>query len=160
MKFAKLIKLTIYFLFILNFLFVNSFSENLNRIIINGNERITDETILTFLPVKINDYIDDEKTNEVIKELYGTNFFKNVTVNFKDNILKIDLIENPIIQNITYNGIKSDELYKSITNGLLLLERSSLVENFVESDRRNILKNLQNRGYFFSEIKTKIEYLV
>ena len=159
MKFAKLIKLTIYFLFILNSLFVNSFSENLNRIIINGNERITDETILTFLPVKINDYIDDEKTNEVIKELYGTNFFKNVTVNFKDNILKIDLIENPIIQNITYNGIKSDELYKSITNGLLLLERSSLVENFVESDRRNILKNLQNRGYFFSEIKTKIEYL-
>ena len=159
MKFAKLIKITIYFLFILNSLYVNSFSENLNRIIINGNERITDETILTFLPVKISDYIDDEKTNEVIKELYGTNFFKNVTVNFKDNILKIDLIENPIIQNITYNGIKSDELYKSITNGLLLLERSSLVENFVESDRRNILKNLQNRGYFFSEIKTKIEYL-
>jgi outer membrane protein insertion porin family len=159
MKFAKLIKLIIYFLFILNSLFVNSIAENLNRIVINGNERITDETILTFLPVKINDYIDDEKTNSVIKELYGTNFFKNVTVNFKDNILKIDLIENPIIQNITYNGIKSDELYKSITNGLLLLERSSLVENFVESDRRNILKNLQNRGYFFSEIKTKIEYL-
>ena len=53
--------------------------------------------------------------NDIIKNLYETNFFKNINITFKDNILSIILEENPLIQNITYNGIKS----KSLRNNIL-----------------------------------------
>jgi outer membrane protein insertion porin family len=159
MKFIKLRHLAVYFLFYLNCFLGNSVAENLNKIIINGNDRIADETILTFLPVKVNDYIDNNKINETIKDLYNTNFFKNVSISFNNNLLKIEVIENPIIQNIIYNGIKSDDLLKDITDDLVLLDRSSFVENFVESDRQKILNNLKNRGYFFSDIQIKTEDL-
>jgi outer membrane protein insertion porin family len=159
MNFIRLKHLPIYILFFLNCFLANSVAENLNKIIINGNDRIADETILSFLPIKINDNIDNNSINETIKELYRTNFFKNVSITFNNNLLKIDVIENPIIQNITYNGIKSDELLKNVTDDLELLNRSSFVETFVESDRQKILDNLQNRGYFFSDILIQIEEL-
>jgi outer membrane protein insertion porin family len=159
MKFIKLRHLAVYFLFFLNCFLGNSVAENLNKIIINGNDRIADETILTFLPVKVNDHIDNNKINETIKELYNTNFFKNVSISFNNNLLKIEVIENPIIQNIIYNGIKSDDLLKDITDDLVLLDRSSFVQNFVEIDRQKILNNLKNKGYFFSDIQIKTEDL-
>ena len=159
MNFIRLKHLLIYILLFLNCFLANSVAENLNKIIINGNVRIADETILSFLPIKINDNIDNNSINETIKELYRTNFFKDVSITFNNNLLKIDVIENPIIQNITYNGIKSDELLKNVTDDLELLNRSSFVETFVESDRQKILNNLQNRGYFFSDILIQIEEL-
>ena len=65
----------------LSFICLNkSFSENLDKISISGNLRITDETIYTFLPVKLNDEINQDQINNITKDLYSTNFFKNIII--------------------------------------------------------------------------------
>ena len=151
----NLILLLITFLFS----FHKSHSITLENIIITGNQRISDTTIVSFLPIKIKDQITDKKINLITKDLYESNFFKNVTVKTENNIIFIDVIENPIIQRITYKGIKSDQLLNKIIEGASLIERSSFVENILKEDVEQISKNLKINGYYFSEIKTSIENL-
>ena len=136
-----------------------SISENIQDIKITGNQRLADQTIISFLPYKINDKISTNEINIITKELFKTNFFKDVTVKFIENELEINVIENPIIQNVIFNGLKSNTLKDLITNNLGLTERSSFVEIFLDQDKLSISSNLKNRGYYFSKISTKVEYL-
>jgi outer membrane protein insertion porin family len=149
-------------LFIFIFLFVifsnKSFSDIINKITISGNVRITDETIITFLPVKLNDDIDENQINNITKELYETNFFKNVIITFNNNELNIKVEENPIIQNITFNGIKSDSLKQFITSETILKPRSSFTDFFLEQDLNKMKDNLSKRGYYFSSITQKLRH--
>ena len=88
----------------------------------------------------------------MIKNLYDTNFFKNINITFEDSTLSIVLEENPLIQNIVYNGIKSKSLRNIILDQLSLKSRTSFNNILLEQDRIKILNNLKKQGYFFSEI--------
>ena len=148
--------ITILFLLPIN----KSFSTNIEKITIVGNKRITDETIKTFLTVEVNDFVSDEKLNNITKELYETNFFKNIAIKIVDNKeLFIELSENPIVQNIVYNGIKSTSLKNFIATDTKLINRSSFVEFFLKQDIEKISDNLKKRGYYFAKIQTQIENL-
>jgi outer membrane protein insertion porin family len=158
----KKLKITINLIFFSTFFLLvnlNSHAEILKNIKINGNSRIADETIFSFLSIKINDNLTEDKINQVTRDLYETNFFKNVSLQFTNNELIINIIENPIIQNIIYNGIKSNTLLESVINGVNLIDRSSYVELYLEEDISLMSENLKNRGYYFSNINSKIEYL-
>ena len=142
------------------FLFIhNLHSEIIKNIKISGNERITNETLLTFLPPLLDKEITDSEINSITKNLYETNFFKDVTIELKDDLLLINVVENPIIQNIFYNGIKSDSLLDFLTDGVNLKDRSSFVEIFAEQDIAIINDNLKRRGYFFATVVLKKENL-
>ena len=136
-----------------------SFSSTIDKITIKGNERITAETIKTFLPVNINDNVNEKVLNNITKELYETNFFNNVTVSLINNELIIKLSENPIVQNVVYNGIKSESLRQFITSNVKLRSRSSYVELFLKEDVVSIIEKLKLRGYYFANIETQLELL-
>ena len=136
-----------------------SFSSTIDKITIKGNERITAETIKTFLPVNINDNVNEKVLNNITKELYETNFFNNVTVSLINNELIIKLSENPIVQNVVYNGIKSESLRQFITSNVKLRSRSSYVELFLKEDIVSIIEKLKLRGYYFANIETQLELL-
>ena len=139
----------------LNFLLISisHSSEKIKEIKINGNERISNETIKMFSKVSINEEINNNNINEIIKNLYRTNFFNNVSISYKNNILEINVIENPIIQNINFRGIESKNLRKEILSGVNLKVRSSYSEYLLNQDRLIISNNLKRSGYYLSEIK-------
>ena len=56
------------------------YSKNFENIIINGNERISNETILLFSEIPDNKSLDENLINEILKNLYKSGFFKDVTV--------------------------------------------------------------------------------
>ena len=65
-------------------------AEIINKISIDGNKRITSsETIQIKEPfgVSLNDDLFDNDLNEILKKLYNTNFFENVSVKVKNNTL-------------------------------------------------------------------------
>src|SRR5210317_1242152 len=159
MKNKYLYKYYLFFMIFTFFVSSETFANNLNKIKILGNQRISDNTIKTFLPVKIGDSITDKLINDTTKTLYETNFFKNIDVEFENNELIISVIENPIIQNITYNGIKSETLKNKMLNGIKIINRSSYVELFVKNDIDLMLNNLKQEGYYFSKIISKIKIL-
>ena len=132
-------------------------SANVKEIKIIGNERIPNETILMFADVKENEHINNERVNQILKNLYGSNFFDEVTVNFNENTLIITVTELPIIDKITYNGIKAKKVKEAITKDLKLKSRSSYNTLILSEDNKKILNTLRDLGYFFSKIETFAE---
>ena len=146
-------------IFISSILINSSFAEIIKEIKIFGNERITSDTIKIFTTVKTNDDIDENKVNFILKELYETGFFKNVNVEFKNNILEINVVENPIIQEIKYEGIKAQKIRNAILSDLKLKSRSSFNEIFLNQDKNSIISSLRSLGYYFSKVEVFINDL-
>ena len=127
-------------------------SDIIKNIEIIGNNRISDETIIMFSNISKNQNINNIDLNTILINLYQTDFFKDVKVKLTDNILQINVIENPIIYNIKFKGLKSKSLTKVISENIDLKERSSYIEVLVAKDRNKIRSILKNAGYFFSEV--------
>ena len=126
---------------------------------IKGNDRIPTETILMFSNFKIGDDLKENEINIILKNLYETNFFQNVELKFTNNKLFIVVKENPLIQNIDYNGVKSKKILEEIKKDLNLKSRSSYNQTLLAEDKNKILSKLQSLGYYFSIIETSIETL-
>ena len=79
-------------------------AEILKKIEIIGNERIPSNTILMFSDITVGDKIENIDTNNILKKLYDTNFFSNISINLNENILNINVSEYPIVQNVNIEG--------------------------------------------------------
>ena len=143
------------FLFILFTTFASS--EVVKNIEISGNKRITSETIILFGSIDIDVDYNDQKINNVLKNLYKTDFFENVSITLKNNILKIKVIENPIIQTIDIKGIKNKRILEVLNENLILKQKTSFIKNKVKKDETNLKNILKSNGYYFAEINTKIK---
>ena len=128
-------------------------SEIIDKINIEGNNRISSETIEMFAGVTINDDLLESDLNKILKNLYETNFFDLVTVKIENKTLIINVKENPIIQNINYQGIKSSKLLEELKKDIVLRSRSSFNQVLLEKDKNKIRNFLKNKGYYFSEIE-------
>ena len=144
-------KLLLQILIIFFTLAVVSKAENIKGIKIIGNERISDET------VKVYGAIDDEKKNfskqdldKVLKNIYETNFFKNVSVEIKDQFLVINLEEYPLINQLVLVGEKANRIKDLIIKNIKSKEKSSFIQNNLRDDI-NIIKYLYSTiGYNFA----------
>ncbi len=143
------------------YLFLSSWlrAEIIKKINIEGNERISVETIKMFADVSIGDDLSDYDLNMILKKLYNTNFFDIVSVKIIDKNLIIKVDENPIIQNISYQGIKSSKILEGLKKNVILKSRSSYNLVLLENDIKSIKSFLKNLGYYFSKIEISKEEL-
>ena len=153
----KYIKFLFFILIFTKISCYSSYSEIINEIQIKGNDRIATETILMFSKINLGEDLNENDLNDLLKNLYDTNFFKNVTVSVNSEILEIIVEENPIIENILYNGIKSNTLRDEITKNLKLKPRSSYDEILLAEDKARITSSLKNSGYYFSRIEIELK---
>ena len=151
--FIQFLKKIIGSVIILFFSTVYSTAEIVKSIIIEGNERVNSETIKIFAEVSINDNLNAEDLNLILKKLYKTNFFEDVQLFFEDSLLRIKVNENPVIQNLLLTGIENKNLKKKLLENIKLKEKNPYVENDVKNDLDNIKNLLQEVGYFFSSVK-------
>ena len=139
------------------FFSTNVRSEPLKEIIISGNDRITAETIKLFTNVTINDEIDENKLNSILSDLYETNYFKDISLNFDDQTLLINVLELPIIENIFYEGIKSNNILDILKKESLIKNRSSYNENLIKKEKLKIEFILKNLGYYNSTLEILVQ---
>ena len=117
-----------YLLYILLIFFNTTFaySEIVNDIKVNGNDRVSKDTIILFSEIKKGDDIDNSLLNKSLKNLYETNFFDDVKVSFENQILLITVKELPIIQEIIINGIKRKTTVKEIKRSNFFKRKKSI----------------------------------
>ena len=152
-------KILLFFIkiFIINiFITSNVSSEIIKKIVIEGNERISEETIKLFSNVEPGNDLTKDDINLILKDLYETNYFENINLSFTDNILKIFIKEYPIIQSINYNGIKSNTLLETLIADQLIKEKSPYNENLLNFEINRLEKNIKDIGYYNSSIETSI----
>ena len=151
-----------YFFKILALLFISILplkSQEFKNILINGNERISKETIINFSELPNKEFLDENSINNILKKLYKSGFFKDVAVKIENKNLIIDVIENPIIQTVFIEGIKKKRTEEDLYEILSLKNRSSFNVNFIKNDTLAILNFLKNKGYYFSKITTTYQDL-
>ena len=157
--FKKIYK-KILLIIIFNIFFINSvLSEILEKIVISGNDRIPTETIKIFSKVSLGDDLNDNDLNKILKNLYGTDYFNEINISFRQNTLEIEVKENPIIYNLKFEGIKSKSLIESLTSEIELKERSPYNKVLIAKEKNKLKTILRKKGYFFSNIEILKEEL-
>tara|TARA_B110000211_G_scaffold186119_1_gene211238 strand:- start:857 stop:3109 length:2253 start_codon:yes stop_codon:yes gene_type:complete len=157
----KLAMFKVIFQFIFFYLLItfSVYSKNYEKIIINGNERISNETILVFSEVNNDQSLDENSINIILKKLYNSGFFKDVSIKIENNNLIINVIENPIIQTVLIEGIKRKNTVKALYEILSLKDRSSYNLSSVKKDENILLNNLKKQGYYFVNIVSSYQDL-
>ena len=64
-------------------------ADEIKMILIDGNKRITDDTIIVFSGIGIGSQVSNDDLNDIVKKLYETNFFKDIKINFNKGILNL-----------------------------------------------------------------------
>ena len=135
------------------------FAEIIKEIQIKGNERVSDKSIEMFSNINIGDNIDNEDLNQILKNVYDSNFFNNVKVSFENNTLTIIVEESSLVENVVINGPKSKTLIKELEKNLRVKSRTSYNKILLSEDKKNITEALKQKGYFFSKVDVTIEKL-
>ncbi len=145
-----ILKSTLVYFFLTNVLL----SDVINKIDINGNKRISKDSIIIFSKIDIGSKYSDDLLNNSLKNLYDTNFFENIEISFDGNTLFINLKENPIIEELEITGIKKESFLDFIKENIYLKERVSFNEFYLKKDINLINNILKTNGYYFSNIDT------
>jgi len=136
-----------------------SFAETIKEIQVKGNERVSEKSIEMFSNVKIGDKVDKDDLNNILKNIYDSNFFKNVKVNFENNVLIIFVEESSLVENVIIKGPKSKTLIRDLKENLKVKSRTSYNEILFLEDKKIIIQALKKKGYFFSNVDVIIEKL-
>ena len=151
-----MIKLFLSTLLIKIFLISSLFAEIIKNVDIRGNIRISDETILVLGDIDIGTNYKTDDLNNIVKKLYESEFFEDISLNLINNILTINLIENPIIENIELTGIRSEQTTTKILDAISLKNRKSFIEESLQKDLTLIRNILKTNGYYFVKVTPSI----
>ncbi len=152
-------KILIIFILFFHTFSSSTYSEVVSKVEVQGNERISLETIIIFGDISIGKDYDSNDVNLLIKKLYETNFFSNISVELNNNKLNISVQENPIINEIIFKGEKANKYREAITGLLNLREKSSFISNSVKSDVNIIREFYKSLGFYFVTIDVEKEVL-
>ena len=84
---------------------------------IDGLQRISTGTALTYLPIERGDVVTPSSVGESIRALYKTGFFEDVRLDRQGDILVVTVTERPAINKLTLTGNK-DIKTEDLTSGL------------------------------------------
>jgi len=136
-------------------------ADPIKSIEILGLSSISRGTVLSYLPVETGDDYNNQVSGQIIRDLYKTNFFKDIEVSQKDSILKINLQENPHIKYIdvlNYSDKVIDE--ERLTQ---ILKNMDLSQGNIFNKRQlnKLIEQLEStyvsKGYYGIKITKKIE---
>ena len=132
-----------------------AYAETIAQIRLEGNQRVEEETVLSYLQFSRGEEFDPEKIDESIKVLFQTGLFSDVQMFQRGNTLVIKLEENPLINQVNFEGnseIDDDALAKEVE----VRERMIFTKARVRSDTQRVLALYQKSGYYNVRVAPKL----
>ena len=89
----------------------NDSQVTVDEIVISGNKRVAVGTVLSYLPVRVGDRVTRSSLSIALERLFETELFKDIDIALDGRVLRVTVVENPIINriNIEGNDVLSDE---------------------------------------------------
>ena len=132
-----------------------AYAETIARITLEGNQRVEEETVLSYLQFSRGDEFNAEKIDESIKVLFQTGLFSDVQIFQRGSTLVIKLAENPLINQVNFEGnnkIDDTALAKEVE----VRERMIFTKARVQSDTQRVLALYQKTGYYNVRVAPKL----
>jgi outer membrane protein insertion porin family len=149
----------LFFITIILFSYSTSNAEVIKNIIINGNKRISDETIKIYGDINLNKDYSEEDLNNIINDLYNTEFFEDIKINLSNNTLQIDLKEYPVISQLIVVGEPSKRYTEQIKKIIKLKEKKSFNRSYLANDEERIKTLYSSLGFNSATVKSKIKVI-
>jgi len=130
-----------------------TFAE-IKKINIVGNARVSTATIESLVDKKINN-IDTIYINNLTKKIYDTDFFSDVKISFNQDVLTINVAENPIVNFFYINGVKDSDL-DQVNKIITLKENSIFSSSKLKKDIEATREFLNASGYYQASITPEV----
>jgi outer membrane protein insertion porin family len=122
---------------------------------VEGNQRIEDGTIRSYLLVQPGDAFDPDRIDRSLKTLYATGLFQDVRLGRQGDTLVVHVVENPVVNRVAFEGnhkLTDDQLRPEMQ----LRPRAVFTPALAEADREHILDMYAHRGYYDASVEPKI----
>lgn len=131
----------------------------INRILVRGNQRIDQTTVLSYLPIQPGDTVDAAVLDVAVRTLTRTQLFADVQLGIQANgDLVVEIVENPIINQVVFEGnnaISEDKLNEEVT----LKPRGIYTRARIQEDVGKIVELYRLSGRISATVTPKIVQL-
>ena len=149
--------LRLFTLFISIFLFCTVLkAEVVKEIKILGNKRVSPETIKIYGEISLNKDYSEKDLNNIIENLYSTNFFEDINLELSNGVLTVNIIEYPVINNLIILGEPSKKYKEEIKKVIKSKQKNSFIKKNLSDDVEIIKKLYSSIGYNFAQVETKV----
>lgn len=122
---------------------------------VDGSERVEPATVLTYLSLKKGDVVTQDSLDEALKSLFSTGLFADVQVSETGGIVTVHVVENPVINQVAFEGNKELEDEK-LQAEIQARPRQVFTRSSVQSDVARLYDIYQRNGRFSADIQPKI----
>ena len=127
----------------------------IREIRIQGAERIEPATVESYMDLKVGDPMTRETLDSALKGLFSTGLFADVTLSQHGSALIVDVLENPVVNQIAFEGnqkIENDALLAEIQ----MRPRQVFTRTKVQSDVSRLYQVYRRNGRFAVSIEPKV----
>lgn len=153
-----LIRLILFCFFYMSTLGVAAEPIVIRDIRVEGIQRIEAGTVFSYLPVKVGELINDEKTAQIIRALFATGFFKDVSVEVDSGVIVVTVEERPSISGVDFIGAKEfdkDQLIKGMRQ-VGLADGRIFDRSLLDKAEQELKRQYLSRGRYAVSIVTTV----
>lgn len=128
---------------------------SITRILVEGNERIETDTILSYLPIRAGETATSERVDLAYETLFRTNLFSDVNIEVRGSDLVVRVAENPIINQVVFEGndaITTERLREEVT----IRPRGIFTRARVQQDVARIIEVYRRSGRIGATVTPQI----
>jgi outer membrane protein insertion porin family len=129
--------------------------QAIQHIVVKGTQRIEPETVLTYISLHEGDVYSEQQADSALKTLYATGLFADVKMDFDGATLNIHVVENPIINQVVFEG-NSKVSDKDLTKEVQLKPRGIFTRAKVQADIQRIIEVYRRNGKFAASVDPQI----
>ena len=124
-------------------------------IIVEGTQRIEPDTVKSYLLIQEGDSFDPARIDRSLKSLFATGLFADVTLRRQGDTLVVNVVENPVINRIAFEGnvkLETSELETEVS----FRPRVIYTRTKVQNDVKRILNIYRRSGRFAATVEPKV----
>ncbi|WP_373235911.1 outer membrane protein assembly factor BamA [Cohaesibacter celericrescens] len=132
-----------------------AFAQTINKVVVQGNARVSDDTIRSYVLIKPGQRSSAYEIDESLKALFQTGLFKDVSIKRSGSSLIVSVEENAVINRIAFEG--NDRLKDKMLEGIVTSKsRGILSESRIQTDTQRILEAYRRAGRFGARVEPKV----
>lgn len=127
----------------------------ISEVRVEGNQRIEDDTVKSYLLVSAGTPYDPSRVDRSLKALFNTGLFADVSIRQDGTVLIVDVVENPIINRLAFEGNRriDDE---TLAAEIQLRPRIVYTRARVQNDVQRIITVYRRSGRFAATVEPKV----
>ncbi|MEM6712563.1 MAG: outer membrane protein assembly factor BamA [Pseudomonadota bacterium] len=122
---------------------------------VDGNQRIEDATVISYVTVVPGRSFSASDLNDSLQSLFATGLFSDVRLERRGSVLVVQVVENPVIRQIAFEGNRrlDDSDLETVVQ---LQPRRVLTDSAVQSDTQRVLEAYRRNGRFAARVEPKV----